>query len=116
MVDRYNFDFGPHQMRIDTGQHLRMDQRMKLAPRMIQSMEILQMSSQELEERIEQELASNPTLELREVGPDSEQIEKDRLQEQRDSREGERDLVVSDDSIDPNHTDDFERLSNLTEE
>lgn len=89
---------------------------MKLAPRMIQSMEILQMSSQELEERIEQELASNPTLELREVGPDSEQIEKDRLQEQRDSREGERDLVVSDDSIDPNHTDDFERLSNLTEE
>jgi RNA polymerase sigma-54 factor len=37
---------------------------MKLAPRMIQSMEILQMPLAELEERIEQELESNPTLEL----------------------------------------------------
>ena len=53
-------------MRIDTGQHMRMGQQMKLAPRMIQSMEILQMAALALEERIEQELASNPTLELRE--------------------------------------------------
>ena len=41
---------------------------MKLAPRMIQSMEILQMPLTELEERIEQELASNPTLEAAEPG------------------------------------------------
>ncbi|MCC7204685.1 MAG: hypothetical protein IT441_06370, partial [Phycisphaeraceae bacterium] len=32
-------------MRIDTGQHMRLEQRMKLAPRMIQSMEILQLAS-----------------------------------------------------------------------
>ena len=57
-------------MRIDTGQHLRMDQRMKLAPHMIQSMEILQMPMQALEARVEQELSTNPTLEIREVGPD----------------------------------------------
>ena len=50
-------------MRFDTGQQMRMDQRMKLDPRMIQSMEILQMPTPALEERIEQELASNPTLE-----------------------------------------------------
>lgn len=49
-------------MRFDTA--VRMGQHMKLAPRMIQSMEILQMPLAELQERIEQELESNPTLEL----------------------------------------------------
>jgi len=43
---------------------MKMGQHMKLAPRMIQSMEILQMPLAELEERLEQELESNPTLEL----------------------------------------------------
>ncbi len=50
-------------MRLDTSQHMRMEQRMKLAPRMIQSMEILQLSTMALEERIDQELAANPVLE-----------------------------------------------------
>lgn len=50
-------------MRLDTSQHMRMEQRMKLAPRMIQSMEILQLSTMALEERIDQELVSNPVLE-----------------------------------------------------
>lgn len=50
---------------------MRLDQRMKLAPRMIQSMEILQMPLQELEERIEQELEGNVTLELAEPGSSS---------------------------------------------
>jgi RNA polymerase sigma-54 factor len=47
---------------------MRMGQHMKLAPRMIQSMEILQMPLTELEERIEQELENNPTLEIIEPG------------------------------------------------
>ncbi len=102
-------------MRIDTGQHLRIDQRMKLAPRMIQSMEILQMPALALEERIEQELASNPTLELREPGPDQQEIESQRTQDERDALEGERELVVQDESVDPSHADDFERLSNIVE-
>jgi len=51
-------------MRFETSQNMRLGQHMKLAPRMIQSMEILQMPLAELEERIEQELESNPTLEL----------------------------------------------------
>jgi len=95
---------------------MRMDQRMKLAPRMIQSMEILQLPLAALEERIEQELASNPTLELREPGADRETIEKELEQERRDAREGERELVVKDDSDDRNHADDFERLANVSEE
>jgi RNA polymerase sigma-54 factor len=51
-------------MRFETSQHMKMGQTMRMAPRMIQSMEILQMPLAELEERIEQELESNPTLEL----------------------------------------------------
>ncbi len=45
---------------------MKMGQHMKLAPRMIQSMEILQMPLAELEERIERELENNPTLEISE--------------------------------------------------
>jgi len=57
-------------MRFDTSQQMRMGQQMKLAPRMIQSMEILQMPLAELRERIEQELESNPTMDLAEASPD----------------------------------------------
>ncbi len=47
-----------------------MEQRQLLTPRMIQSMEILQMPLGQLEERIEQELQQNPTLEVRTGDPD----------------------------------------------
>lgn len=103
-------------MRIDAGQQMRLDQRMKLAPRMIQSMEILQMAQQALEERIEQELASNPTLELREPGADREELLAEREQDERDSRENERELVVADGEKGKDGADDFERLTNLSEE
>lgn len=62
-------------MRLDTNQHMRLDQRMKLAPRMIQSMEILQLPTMALEERIDQELAANPVLERQDsatsIAPDN---------------------------------------------
>ncbi|MCZ6494466.1 MAG: hypothetical protein O6933_10360, partial [Planctomycetota bacterium] len=45
-------------MRFELGQHMRMSQQMKLAPRIIQSMEILQLPMLALQERIEQELES----------------------------------------------------------
>lgn len=54
-------------MRLDSSQYMRMEQRMKLAPRMIQSMEILQLATMALEERIDQELAANPVLEREEA-------------------------------------------------
>ncbi|MEM8738364.1 MAG: RNA polymerase factor sigma-54 [Planctomycetota bacterium] len=103
-------------MRFDTSQHLRMDQRMKLAPRMIQSMEILQMAQPALEERIEQELASNPTLEQVEPGSDRETLLAEREQSARDDREGERELVVRDANDKDGQADDFERLSNISEQ
>ncbi len=90
---------------------------MKLAPRMIQSMEILQMASVALEERIEQELSNNPTLELYEQPADEEEQAKREIeQEQRDAQEGERELVISDDTTDMSHAADFERLANISEE
>ncbi|NNM86460.1 MAG: RNA polymerase factor sigma-54 [Phycisphaerales bacterium] len=65
-------------MRLDTSHHMRLEQRMKLAPRMIQSMEILQLPTMALEERIDQELSANPMLEKQESpfdrGPDLDPI------------------------------------------
>ena len=58
-------------MRFDYSQSMKLGQQLKLGARMIQSMEILQMSLAELEERVEQELESNPTLETVEIEPDA---------------------------------------------
>lgn len=58
-------------MRFDASQHMRMSQSMRLAPHMIQSMEILQMPLAALEERIEQELENNATLERAEPGDEA---------------------------------------------
>ncbi len=103
-------------MRLNTGQHLKLDQRMKLAPKMIQSMEILQMSTQLLEQRVEQELSSNPTLELKEVEDDLKQAQEKTDQDTRDSLEGERELTVGDGPGEQDNKDDFERLANMAEE
>ena len=55
-------------MRFETSQQMKLGQQMKLAPRMIQSMEILQLPLLALQERIEQELESNVTLEQAGLG------------------------------------------------
>jgi len=53
------------------GQEMRMQQKQVLAPRMIQSMEILQLPLMALEERIEQEIQNNETLEVEEAEEDA---------------------------------------------
>ncbi len=57
-------------MRLSFGQELKQEQRTILTQRMIQSMEILQLPLQQLEERIEQEMEQNPVLEMREDEPE----------------------------------------------
>ena len=89
-----------------TGQ-MRMEQKMKLAPRMIQSMEVLQLPLLALQEKIEAELNSNPVLEVVEEEP-SEQIESTEPETPEISEEQE--LVVGDDS---DNVDDFQRLESL---
>ena len=66
-------------MRLSMGQELRLVQKQVLAPRMIQSMEILQLPILALQERIDREMQENPILDLNEEDPDlpDESVEKD---------------------------------------
>jgi RNA polymerase sigma-54 factor len=94
----------------------RMGQEMRLAPRMIQSMEILQLPMMALEERIEQELESNVALERVEPGTDAEdqlpESRRDELQDERlDERLDQLPLVVQQDGS--ARPEDFARLSDL---
>lgn len=82
-----------------------------MAPRMIQSMEILQLPQMALLDRIEQEISENPVLEMAEEDPE--------LPDETPARENpdlpteqERELVV--DAKD--NTDDFERLIDLDQQ
>lgn len=56
-------------MRLSTGLHTRLEQRLKLAPQIIQSIEILQLPTLALEELIHQEMTDNPVLEMRQMEP-----------------------------------------------
>src|ERR1041385_6826575 len=93
---------------------LRMEERQLLTPRMIQSMEILQLPLMALEERIEQEMQNNPVLEQREGDPDAEPapapetLDGDRTE---DRSEGEQALVVKENQ----EAEDFDRLSKISE-
>ena len=102
-------------MRLSLGQDLRLVQKQVLAPRMIQSMEILQLSILALQERIEQEMEENPVLEIVEQQPEvaAEEAEPEERQSPDAPTEEERELV-----IDETHAnkDDFERLMKMDEE
>lgn len=91
-------------MKMSMQGQMRMEQRMKLAPKMIQSMEILQLPLLALEERIEAEMNSNPVLEA------VEDVDMDRVEREDRDSEIEKDLVVNEDG---NKEDDFERLANV---
>ena len=98
-------------MRLDMTQHLRLEQRMKLAPRMIQSMEILQLPLMALEERIREEMDQNPVLEMRDG--DGESPPDETPPEEDFQPDGERDLVVRDGS---DNAEDFERLDKIADQ
>ncbi|MBN2581244.1 MAG: RNA polymerase factor sigma-54 [Pirellulales bacterium] len=99
-------------MRLSLGQDLRMVQKQILAPRMIQSMEILQLPILALQERIEQEMQENPILELQEEEPDFPEETAERPVPDAPTDE-ERELVIDE----TNHNEsDFERLLKMDEE
>ena len=103
-------------MRLSFGQQMQMAQKQMLAPRMIQSMEILQLPILALQERIDQEMQDNPCLDV--VDPNEEgegdrlESEEARLEAADAPNENEKELVVAEDS---NNEDDFERLVNMAE-
>src|SRR5687767_2467224 len=57
-------------MRMETSLHQRLEQKLRLAPQIIQSIEILQLPAIELQDLIKQEMLENPTLELVEGEPE----------------------------------------------
>src|SRR5436190_944535 len=97
-------------MRLSFGQELRMVQKQVLAPRMIQSMEILQLPILALQERIEQEIQENPTLELAEEDPDLPEEENVEVENPNAPTSEEKELVVDETK---NNEEDFERLLNM---
>jgi len=102
-------------MRLSLGQHLQMVQKQILAPRMIQSMEILQLPILALQERIEQEMEENPILEMLEQESDA-QLEVAEAEERvapDAPTEEERELVIDETK---NNEEDFERLMNMDEQ
>src|SRR5947209_8185295 len=92
-------------MRLDTSMSQRLEQKMILAPRMIQSMEILQLPVMALQERIEHELQENPVLELKEDNPEENPPSAEELEEvaaaatepeTADAGNPEKELVIDD--------------------
>src|SRR3954471_9806502 len=101
-------------MQLTQSLRMGMEQRQLLTPRMIQSMEILQLPLMALEERIEQELQNNPVLELREGDPDAVAAPPEELAQggNNDHSEAEQALVVKENS---GQAEDFDRLSKISE-
>ncbi|MFK7768941.1 MAG: RNA polymerase factor sigma-54 [Mariniblastus sp.] len=101
-------------MRISFGQNLSQKQTQKLAPRMIQSMEILQMGHAALDERVEQELIENPALERSQDGEHSDEGRENKLDKEKAPKDIEQKELVVDEG--QGTADDFERLLSLDKE
>src|SRR5690606_4541392 len=99
-------------MHLNISQQMRMSQQMKLAPRMIQSMEILQLPLMALQERIDQELAENVVLE--QVSKKTEEYKQEAPEAEVDTprMEIDRREMVNED----NNASDFERLLEISKE
>jgi RNA polymerase sigma-54 factor len=97
-------------MRLSLGLDTRQTQVQKqvLAPRMIQSMEILQLPVMALQERIEQALVENPMLEAMEGDPAAPDENEPEVEPTRDVEQ--RELVVDEKH---SNADDFERLESM---
>ena len=106
-------------MHLGIGQHMKMSQQMKLAPRMIQSMEILQLPVLALQERIAQEMSENPVLEAPEVEPDVvESADRSGPPSDPPTQASEKPLDQKELVVDSEHNnqDDFERLGDMPED
>ena len=103
-------------MRFSYSQNLTQKQTQTMAPRMIQSMEILRMAATELEEKIEQELIENPILEHHASDPDANQDERSKDKEKVKEKDVDQKELVIEEGANANNEDDFERLVNLDQD
>ena len=79
-------------LRPELGAFQKLEQTLRLSPAMIQSMEILQLASLDLQEKIEQELESNPVLDIAEEGESTPEEGHGAIVEERE-REPEEDFA-----------------------
>ncbi|MCA9039154.1 MAG: RNA polymerase factor sigma-54 [Planctomycetaceae bacterium] len=107
-------------MHLSHSQQMKLGQTQVLAPRMIQSMEILQLPLMALQERIEQELEENVVLEQVQENPENRsdtevEVEWEKAQDNEHDTEllAERELLVDNDH---NNEADFERLLEMSQE
>lgn len=107
-------------MQMNLSPRMNQAQIQKLAPRMIQSMEILQLPVMALEERIEQELQENPCLEMRTADPDNPEAEYSLREAQTEARleATEKNITERELQVDStqNNEADFERLLEISQE
>ncbi len=101
-------------MHLNVSQQMRMSQQMKLAPRMIQSMEILQLPLMALQERIDQELAENVCLEQVDRKTDDSDFEPPETFEPVSRIEIESQELVA--GKEDNNASDFERLLEISQD
>jgi RNA polymerase sigma-54 factor len=102
-------------MKLVQSQQFKLAQQMKLSPRILQAMEILQLPILQLQERIEVELQANPVLELDDGlvqgdAPEGDEREPEELDAE---SAGEQDLIVD---AEGDNQDDFERLDEFVNE
>lgn len=107
-------------MRMELGMSQGLAQKQILAPRMIQSMEILQLAIMDLQARIQQELQENPVLELKESAeetPSESDGEAEAVETPQPTVEvedpGDRELVIDDKS---DNELDFDRLEAMNKD
>jgi len=103
-------------MQLNLSQSMKMSQQMRLAPRMIQSMEILQLPVLALEEKIEQELIENFCLELLSSDPTEPRMQQAVDEAREDATEkpiSEREMGTENND---NNEADFERLLEMSSE
>src|SRR5436305_14314964 len=99
-------------MQLTQSTSMRQDMRQLLTPRMIQSMEILQLPLMALEERIEQEIQGNPVLEMREnEGEPGAEASPEVAEAREDYSEGEQPLSLKDETS----SEDFDRLTRISD-
>jgi RNA polymerase sigma-54 factor len=95
-------------MKLSISPLMRMEQKMKLAPRMIQAMEILQLPMLALQERLEQELSTNPVLEI-----DEEEETLEPGQETQDAAGEKADDFSQLESVDEDYREYLDRASSV---
>ena len=109
-------------MQLNIGTSMRTELAQVISPRMIQSMEILQLPVMALQERIEHELQENPVLDIREAGSQDEgypnepelgeSVEDPEPPEEAKVEKPEEELVIDA----KNAETDFERMDSLNED